>query len=265
MFDCHVHSNFSGDSQMPVEKACEAAINIGLDGIAFTDHLDLDYPDYNSLFNIDFNSYSNIMDRIKNDYIKKIKVIKGIEVGIQPHVISETVEIVEKYGFDFVIASIHVIDRVDPYTGEYYKGKTKQKSFSRYLQEIEFGVRNFKNYDVIGHIGYIRRYCSYDDRSLRYDDFCDLIDSILKNVILDGKGIEINSQGYRGDLFSPIPDFDIVKRYKELGGEIITIGSDAHYPEHVGHSFDVVREMLVDMDIKYTAHFENRKPVFDKL
>ncbi len=265
MFDCHIHSEFSGDSRMPAVTACDTAIDNGLDGIAFTDHLDVDFPDFDEGFNIDFNRYSDYMDNLKLQYMGRLKVLKGIEVGIQPHVLDETLKVVTAYDFDMVIGSVHIIDGTDPYVGRYYTGKTKQQAYFRYLEEILFAVRNYKDYDVVGHIGYIRRYGDYDDRTLRYSDNSEILDEILKTVISDGKGIEINSSGYRNGLGSPMPDYDIVKRFRQLGGEIISIGSDAHYQQHIGHSFDVVRNELLNMGISYTAHFEQRKPVFTAL
>lgn len=266
MFDCHVHSSFSGDSEMPAAAACETAIGKNLKGIAFTDHLDYDYPNYDDTFNIDFDAYSKFMDTLKVQYAGKLTVLKGIEVGIQPHVIEDTLKIVEGYDFDHVIASVHIIDKQDPYQKDYFIGKTKEAAYRRYLEEVFFAVSNYTNYDVVGHIGYVRRYGDYGDSSLRYLDYSDVLDEILKGVITSGKGIEINTSGYRSGLGSPMPDHDIVRRYKELGGEIICLGSDAHYPEHIAHSFELAtNELLLNTGFRYVTHFEQRKPVFEKI
>jgi len=262
MIDSHVHSSFSGDCETPAREACEKAIDIGLDGIAFTDHLDYDYPDYDDKFLIDFDRYSHGMDRLKTDYRGKLKVFKGIEVGIQPHVLDESSNLIRKYNFDFVICSVHIIDRQDPYTGQYYIGKTKDEAFRRYLEAILFTTQSFNDYDVIGHIGYIRRYGNYDDRSLRHADYSDLLDSILNNVIEKGKGLEVNTSGYRTGLESPMPDYDIIKRYLELGGEIITLGSDAHTAGQIALKFTDTVEVLKKIGVKHIAYFEDRKPAF---
>ncbi|RCX16846.1 histidinol-phosphatase (PHP family) [Anaerobacterium chartisolvens] len=265
MIDSHVHSNFSGDSEMPVEDACTKAMEAGLDGLAFTDHLDIDYPHQSPDFDIDFEVYSHCMDSVKERYRKKLKVLKGIEVGIQPHTIEPSLEIVRKYDFDFVISSVHVIDGQDPYYGDYFNGKTRQQAFMRYLQAVLHCVSSFKDYDVAGHIGYVRRYGGYDDKTLRYSDYHEILDEILKTIISSGKGIEINSSGYRVGLGSPVPDYDIVERYIKLGGEIISVGSDAHCREHIGHSFPAVKAALQSLGVKYTAHFEKRRAVFDRI
>lgn len=265
MFDSHIHSSFSGDSEMDANIACTTAIDKGLAGIAFTDHLDIDYPNFDIKFLIDFDEYSKTMDGLKSAFTSRLKVLKGIEVGLQPHVIDATGEVVNKYDFDFVIASIHVIGGIDPYYGEYFKcNPDKKTAFTRYLSEILNGLNSFDDFDVIGHIGYIRRYCNYDDKSLKFEDYCDILDSILKGVIEKGKGIEVNTSGYR-TLETPIPDLDIIKRYRELGGEIITTGSDAHAPEHIAWNFTEIKKALSDIGFNYIAHYEDRKPVLEKI
>lgn len=264
MFDSHVHSNFSGDSDMPAEAACEKAIELGLDGIAFTDHLDYDFPNFDISFMIDFNKYAAFMTKLKAAYENKLKVFMGIEVGIEPQNVKDSEKIVKQYDFDFVINSTHIVDRKDPYIGEYYIGKTKREAFQRYLEVILDNITRYTDYDIVGHIGYIRRYGNYEDRSLRHVDYSDLLDAILHKVISDGKGIEINTSGYRS-IGTPIPDFDIVKRYKELGGEILTVGSDAHFSEHIALNFKEVQKHLKDIGFNYLAHFEKRKPVFEKI
>jgi histidinol-phosphatase (PHP family) len=265
MFDCHVHSFFSGDSEVPAEIACNKAIQLGLEGIAFTDHLDIDYPNFDANFNINFDEYSIYMDNLKNKYLNKLKILNGIEVGFQPHVIVETKKIIDSYDFDFVLGSVHVIDGMDPYYEDYFKGKTKEQAFLRYLEEIYISLSDFPYFDVLGHIGYLRRYGNLDDRSLRYVDYQDILELILKKAVFLGIGLEVNSSGLRTNLGTPIPDYDIIKRYKELGGEIICVGSDAHFEEHIGDGFNEITEKLKEIGFKYTTHFEKRKPIFDKI
>jgi len=267
MFDCHLHSSFSSDSTMDTEIACETSIKLGLEGIAFTDHYDYDYPGFEDEFNIDFEQYSKKLEFLRTKYFEHLKILKGIEVGYQPHAIEKTNQIVNSLDFDFVIGSVHIIDGFDPYENDdFFRGKSKHEAYIRYLEEIYASVSEFNNFDVIGHIGYIRRYGHYNDRSLRYCDYNDLLEMIFKKVIQNGKGIEINSSGFKSELLnSPMPDFDLIKRYKELGGEIICVGSDAHAPEHIALNFGCIYDRLKEMGFRYTTHFENRVAVFDLL
>lgn len=267
MFDNHIHSSFSGDSQLPIEEACKRAVELGLKGVAFTDHLDFDYPGYDDTSNIDFTKYLSCLDRIEHLYSGRLKIIKGVEAGIQPHVIKDTLDVISRYGFDFVIGSVHIIDRLDPYTGEFYNGRTKLQAYSRYLEEVIFAIDNFDNFDILGHIDYVIRYGNYSNRSLIYNDHKDLLDSIFRKLINSGKGMEINTSSYRDKpgITTPVFDWRILARYKELGGDIVTLGSDAHSAEYIGYKFEYFKEMLKKTGFKYLTHFEGRKPVFDLL
>lgn len=267
MFDNHVHSSYSGDSDMPAEAACEKAIEVGLEGIAFTDHLDIDYPDYDVEYLVDFDEYDRFMDNLKQKYKDKLKILKGVEVGIQPHVIEETKKTLEMHDFDFIIGSVHVVEGIDPYNPAYYSGRSKEQAYSRYLQEIFYMINSFDNFDVAGHFDFVIRKACYDDRNLRYCEHAELFDEILKALISKGKGFELNTASYRefNDVVTAKYDIGILKRYKELGGEIITMASDAHNPGYIGYKFDYFKGVLKEAGFKYATHFENRKPVFDKI
>jgi len=269
MFDCHLHSNFSGDSELPVENACSKAIELGLNGIIFTDHLDFDYPGYeDTYFNINFQEYLPKIHDLSLRYNSRLEVLCGIEVGIQPHVLNETISVVKSYDFDYVIGSVHIIDRLDPYTdGEFFNGRTKQTAYERYLKEIIHMLEIYDNFDVLGHYDYITRYGPYDDRTMKYEDYADLFDEIFRELIKKGKGIEINTGSYRdkNGKATPLFDINVIKRYSELGGEIICLGSDAHFAEHVGYKFNHFSSLLKEAGFNYLAYYKERKPVFYKI
>lgn len=265
MFDCHMHSIFSTDSTMNAAEACKTAIQQGLEGIAFTDHLDIDYPDTDESFDIEYKEYFRLINDIREEYKGRLNVLRAIEAGIQPHVLDDTLKIIESYPFDYVLASIHIIDGVDPYRRVYYSDKSKKEAYERYLGEIFFMVQNFKNFDMVGHFEYIIRYAQYADRTIRYADHTEIFDSILKELILQGRGFELNTGTYRDPAANAQYDFDVLKRYHELGGEFICLGSDAHRTEHVGLRFDYYSQMIKNAGFEYTVHFENRKPVRDRL
>lgn len=265
MYDCHVHSNFSGDSKMDAQEAVDTAIGLGLEGIAFTDHLDYDYPNYDDVFLIDFDKYSNFFDLLAKNNRNNINVLKGIEVGIQPHVIKESCDVIKKYNFDFVIASVHIVDKLDMHNGDFCTNKTKFEAYSRYFEALIENLDKFEDFDVVGHLDLVRRYGCYDDKTMNFVDYSDYIDPILKSLISKGKGIEINTSGFRYQLDSTMPGLDVLKRFKNLGGEIVCTSSDAHTASHIGYKFEFLKQMLLDAGFKYSAHFENRKPVFNLL
>ena len=265
MFDCHIHSKFSIDSNMEMSDACETALKLGLEGIAFTDHRDIEYPDTDESFNIDYNKYFDEVSAIKARYKGRLNILRAIEVGIQPHVIDESLRVVNSGPFDYVLASVHVIDGVDPYARIYYKDRTKLEAYGRYLQEIYFMITHYNNFDMVGHFEYIIRYASYVDRSLRYSDHSDVFDAILKELIKQGHGFEVNTGTYRDPSVPAEYDAAVLKRYRELGGELVCLGSDAHRIAHIGLRLDYFAQIIRDAGFKYTVHYENRKPIFDKL
>ena len=265
MYDSHIHSKFSTDSIMDAKEACQRAVDIGLDGIVFTDHIDIDYPDFDESFYIDLNEHAAFFEKLAADWQGRLKVLKGIEIGYQPHIIKEMNDIFNNHSFDFVIGSVHIIEKTDPYTGKFYIGKSQHQAYTIYLEEILHCVNDFENFDVIGHIGYAARYGNYENKNMLYADYTDVMDKILKEAIHKGKGIEINTSGLRTDLKSTIPGYDVFKRYCELGGDIITIGSDSHEVQYLGYKFDEVIEQLKKIGFKYITHFEKRKPFYEKI
>lgn len=264
--DCHVHCNYSDDCKVEAYKEVEAAVKLGLKGIAFTDHYDLEYPNHKYHFEFNVSQRRASIAALYDCFKDKIDVLHGIEIGIQPHVVKQSVDIIKQGRFDCVICSTHAVDGFSLCSQSgFFEGKTQEQAYRCYLEEIYSAITTFKDYDIVGHIGYVRRYGPYENRSMPYDTYADLIDLILKQIILDGKGIEINTSGYAYKLGSPIPDLDTIKRYRELGGEIITLGSDAHTIERVADKFDQAVKVLKQAGFKYVAYFRQRKPIFEEL
>lgn len=263
--DCHTHSSFSIDSKMPAKEGVLSALNSGLAGLTFTDHLDLDYPNPGYEFTFDFAARSKFLDGVRHEFGQRAKIFKGLELGFQPQIVDQASKIVKSYDFDFVICSVHVVDKIDLCRKVFHEGLPKEQVFCIYLQAIYESVDKFDDFDVVGHIGYLCRYVTYVDKTLNYADYSDILDMIFKRVIQKGKGIEVNTAGYFYNLGFVHPGFDSIARYKELGGEIITIGSDAHDAGRVGENFGLVVNHLSEIGFKYVTYFENRKPVFVKI
>lgn len=261
--DCHVHCDFSDDSGMLPRQGVDSAVAYGLKGIAYTDHIDIDYPDPSYDFTFDIAARTKSLNQLQKQYEGRLSIINGVEIGIQPSVIKQSNEFVTKGNFDFVICAVHSVDHYSLcMSSKFFEGKSKKKAYRRYLEAVYDSVTHFDDFDIVGHIGYVRRYGPYEDRSMPYAEFSDIIDMILKRVIDDGRGIEVNTSGYAYNLGSPIPDFDIIERYKELGGKIITIGSDAHDPKCIGARFLDTLKRVHRIGFKSVAYYEQRKPVF---
>ncbi|MGE4284144.1 MAG: histidinol-phosphatase HisJ family protein, partial [Clostridia bacterium] len=222
LHDYHIHSSFSGDSQMAMDTACEKAISLGLKEIAFTDHVDFDYPDFDNVFMIDYKQYYKQYRELKEKYKSRLKIVLGIEIGIQPHIYQETLALLHKYPFDFIILSTHVADKLELHTGDFCKGKSREQAYTRYLECVKEAVSTFNLYSVHGHLDLIRRYGGYKENYFHEDEFNDLLDYILQTIAQTGHGLEINTSGFRYGLGSPMPTLHILKRFKQLGGEIVT-------------------------------------------
>ena len=165
---------------------------------------------------------------------------------------------------DFVIGSVHYIGGYDPYEKEYWDGISVKQGFAMYLEGVLKRVKLHDGYDVLGHINYV---CKSPNNPtgepLKYKDFSDIIDEIFKTVISRGKGIEINTSGY-DRVREFLPSLEYLLRFKELGGEIVTVGSDAHTTDRVGQYTKEACKMISDV-FGYVCTFENRKPIFHKI
>jgi len=266
LVDSHVHTEFSDDCAVPVREQLERAVQLGLKGVALTDHYDIDYPNTKYNFEFDVDARRTYIADLKNQFSQQLELLHGIEIGIQPHVIEQSRKLVRQGDFDCVISSIHAVDGFSLCSQhDFFLHKTKQQAYRRYLEEIYYALCNFQDYDIVGHIGYIRRYGNYDDNSMPYEEYNDILDEILRVVIRDGKGIEINTSGFAYNLGTAIPDISILQRYYELGGTLVTLGSDAHSVERVAGDFDRAVKMLKDVGFTSIAYFKERMPIFQRI
>ena len=267
MWDVHLHSSFSADSETPPEDQIRRAISLGLDGICFTDHCDYDYPenpDGTPLKNwvLDIPPYLKEITRLKYEYIGQIEICCGIELGLQPHLAEQLKTLIRNTPFDFVIGSSHLAHRRDVYFKEYFEDRPEREAFTEYFESILENLEAFEDFDVYGHLDYVVRYGPNKNDNYSYAAYADILDEILKKLIWLGKGIELNTAGFKQGLGHPHPTEDVIRRYRELGGEIITTGADAHAPEYVGFEFKKAAEILKSCGFKYYAVFRGRDPEF---
>lgn len=261
-WDQHMHCNFSGDSDALPEDMIKAGIAHGLSGICFTDHLDYDYPEEPNIFLLDFDNYFKALSDLREKYADKISVNIGIELGLQPQAAGQNLAVAEKYPFDFIIGSSHVVNHMDPYYPEFFAGRDEDAAYMEYFESVLENINSGVDFDVYGHIDYVVRYGPNKNAFYTYEKFKDIIDEILTQLISKGKGIEVNTGGFKYGLGHPNPTEDIIKRYRELGGKIITIGADAHVPEYVAYEFDKTAQIIKNCGFKYYTVFKNRKAEF---
>lgn len=271
--DYHVHTDYSDDSVYLMEDVVKDAIEMGMEEIAITDHTDygvkkdwiegnIQYRNGEPIANVDYPRYFKELEELINKY-KNIKIRKGMEFGVQMHTISQFKKLFDKYDFDFIILSIHQVEDKEFWTGDFQRGRTQQQYNERYYQEMLDVIRAYKDYSVLGHLDLIVR---YDEAGVYpFEKVKPMIIEILKQVIKDGKGIEVNTSYHRYGLKDMTPSRDILKLYKELGGKIITIGSDSHKKEHLGAYIEEAKDELRKLGFKYYCTFEKMKPLYHKL
>lgn len=267
--DYHLHSSFSGDSDTPMEEMVLSAIQKGLKYICFTEHMDIKYPyrpDMQDIyFEINTDSYLYDLLSYKKKYENQIRICFGVELGLQDCAVRDNAIYAKSHDFDFIIASTHVCNGRDPYYPDFYEGRPEEEAYREYFTSILNNIKKFNNFDVCGHLDYIVRYAPTKDRNYQYETYKDIIDNILSYLIENEKGIELNTGGLMKGLKDVHPCTAILKRYKELGGEIITIGSDSHTAEHIGSGFYQATQVLKDCGFGYYSVFDGRVAEYIKL
>ena len=280
--DYHVHTAFSDDSNYEMEQVIQDAVKLNIDELCFTDHVDYGIkkdwdepgemiyrkggagePDQMPVANVDYPVYYKTFQKMKELYQDNISLKFGLEFGMQAHTVEKYEKLFSRYPFDFIILSVHEIEDKEFWDQGFQNGMTQQEYNERYYEEMLYLVQNYHNYSVLGHMDLITRYDKAGVYS--FEQLKPILTKILKIVITDGKGIEVNTSSHRYGLKDLTPSRDILKLYKELGGKIITIGSDSHKPEHLGPFVDETKEELKALGFEQICTFDKMKPVYHNL
>ncbi len=280
--DYHVHTEFSDDSVYPMEDVVKDAIAMGLNELCFTDHVDygikndwddgteIKYrsgipgePENEPIMNVNYPVYYETYKRLQKEYGDKISLKLGMEFGMQAHTIEKYEKLFARYPFDFIILSVHQVEDKEFWTQDFQRGRTQKEYNERYYEELLYLVQNYHHYSVLGHMDLIVR---YDKEGIYpFEKLKPILTEILKIVIADGKGIEVNTSSHRYGLKDLTPSRDILRLYRELGGRIITIGSDSHKKEHLGAYIEETKQELKSLGYKEYCTFDKMKPIYHEL
>lgn len=265
--DYHIHTEYSFDSETPMMRQIERAHAAGLSELCFTDHMELDF--HRPLAELDAEAY---LAGYRGLGETPIPVKFGLEAGISCRESSKArvKSVIRDMPFDFVIASLHMFNGTDPFQEAFFQGRDAVKICRDYIQELfsrltAFGAEYFS---VVGHIDYPAKGYGYKylhGGKFRYEWAADELDTLFRYLIENGKAIEINTSSYRRLTDGRYPGHDWLARYAELGGEYVTLGSDAHIPEHIGLGLDTAAELAKQAGIRYYATFDRMKPEFHAL
>lgn len=256
--DFHLHTEFSSDSETPVRKQIEQAISLGMKEMCITDHHDYDASAHGMTYILDTVSYLSVLKQLQEEYRDRIRINIGVELGLQRHIKEYLYQYTSDFSFDFIIGSNHFVDGLDPYYPEFFEGKPAHQVYARYFEVTRKRLEQIDCFDSLGHLDFAARY----GPEYNWRDHQDQIDAILKILIQRGHALECNTSGCKYGPGEPNPNFEILRRYRELGGELLTIGSDAHMPEFVGYRFGEIGEMLKTCGFRYYNVYRGRKAEF---
>jgi histidinol-phosphatase (PHP family) len=277
MGDSHVHTRFSCDCETEMSVMCEAAIARGLREIAFTDHVDFGPNDPPGYFNPV--EYLQSIEDCRSRYGDRLTIRAGVELG-EPHLFAQEMHTVLTAGdFDFVIGSAHYAALLpsssDPSEtatlqcawSESFFDQPLRQAYEAYFRQV-VGLAARGDFDVLGHVDLVKRDARHYNKP--YDGpapYADMIRTALRSVIERGKGIEINTSPlYKGKgMTDPCPSLEVLRWYREMGGEILTIGSDAHLPDKIGSHFDVAFEIARAAGFTRLATFQGRKVIWNRI
>ena len=272
--DYHVHCMFSDDSWYPPEHVCEDAWRHNLDEICFTDHVDYGIkPDWKDaldakvmmgqrVVNVDYDAYFPCIADLREKWEGRMTVRCGLEFGVQTHTIPQFDALWNAWGdqLDFVLLSIHQVGDREFWTGEFQKGRSQEEYNRAYYQELYDVATTFEHWSVLAHLDLIKR---YDPMGvLDFPANRDLVAATLEHVIKTGKGIELNTSSVRYGLKDSQPAREILELYRDLGGTIVTLGSDSHAPEHLGAYLRHFQRYLASLGFEGFCTYDHMVPIF---
>jgi histidinol-phosphatase (PHP family) len=261
MFDFHMHSTISFDGHSAAPDMVRAAAAAGMKEICFTDHLDYDPLKDPKTFVFDTKDYNAVYDEL---FHPDVKIRRGMEFGMLPDNQSTLQEDLQRRPFDFVLGSVHFVDDIDIYYDTFWSDKTLEEAERRCMEQTLACVKAHDGFDVLAHLTYPSKAGGHPTHQpIQYASYADQIDEIMRILIQKGRGIEVNTSGV-DRCGAYLPDAEYLRRFKELGGEIVTVGSDAHDTSRVGQYCREACQMVQDI-FGYVCTFEDRKPIFHKV
>lgn len=261
MFDFHMHSRVSFDGRDTALNMAKAAAAAGLKQICFTDHMDYDPLKADHKLAFDITIYNKEYEHLE---VPGVKILKGFEFGMLADNREQLKKDISRRDWDFVLGSVHFVDGLDVYFEEYWAHKTPYQAILRGMEETLTCVKNHDDFDVLAHLTYLAKtHANPVKQPILYQDYREVVDEILKLLVQKGKGLELNTSGVDA-CGAFLPDAQYLRRFKELGGQIVTVGSDAHHAGRVGQ---YCREACLQVAeiFGYVCTFEGRKPVFHTL
>lgn len=258
--DYHLHTHFSGDSRSKMEAVCQRALACGLIEIAFAEHHDFETfgPDFNKL---SVAEYRAEIERCRALYGERIHIRFGVEIG-EPHLFPEEARRLLKMGdFDVVIGSLHYVGQLPTWNGRYFSEYSLEQGIIRYFDELARMVEA-GDFDILGHFDVLSHaaHSTWGTAYLDYAPYADLVRHVLHLAVKRGKALEINTKALRRGMRAPNPPLQVLRWYRELGGELVTLGSDAHDVASVGAALESAAALAREAGFRHVTCYEKRQP-----
>lgn len=288
LMDLHTHTAFSPDSNAPAPEMCVRAHALGLSAYAITDHCEVNCwyekshytpeqlvgfsEQYADLYAFDYaRSYEQSVaeiTRLKAEYAGKLNLLCGVELGQATADLEVSERIAADPRLDLIIGSLHQLAGEDDFAFIDYFRMTQaeiQALAGRYFNTL-LEICRWGKFDVLGHLTYILRYIEGKYHlHVELSAFRDVIAECFTVLIGKGKGIEINTSGLRQSYGKTFPTLEYVRLYRDLGGEILTLGSDAHRPEDLATGIAEGTELARTAGFSHVTLFEKHQPHFIKI
>ncbi len=266
LYDQHLHTRFSTDSETPPADNVRAAVARGLAGLTFTDHLDT-HPDEWPLCRYDYAGLAAEVAACRAALDGRIFIGHGIEVCYQPGQMDRILPFLAGRRFDLVILSVHYACGRALHVPEQWEDWSAEQVTRSYLQTVLEAVRmvarlhrgGSRVFDVLGHLDLVKRYTRKFRDGFDIRPYGDLVDRILEVCLEADLVPEVNTSSLRQSLPEPMPADWVVRRYAQLGGTMMSLGSDAHRPADIGAGIPEGAALLRSQGIAHLAVFRNRE------
>lgn len=260
LVDMHTHTDHSFDGNYPVDVLCESAVSVGLKTVAFTDHVEMDFYK-EKRFDVTADESFVDVSRAKEKYAEQIEVCVGVELGQPTYHAEASEKLIASKNYDVVIGSIHNLRNKDDFYFLDYTNYDVDALLNEYFDELLL-LANWGKFDIFAHLTYPLRYIvGVNKIPVDMNQYKNKIDEILATVAKKDLALEINTSGLRQPIGQTLPDIDMVKRFRELGGRYVTVGSDSHYAEHMGAGIQEGMQLAKDSGFDCVTIFKNRCPV----
>lgn len=255
------------DSEADPLEEILAAKSRGIDDLIFTDHCDCNYelatlPGMDPWPFLEVEEYWKYMNNLRNTSGYDFGI--GVEIGQSTQALERANGVISSHEWDFVIGSLHNMKNDYDFSLIDYSTRNVDKTFKDYFEEL-YDTAKINNFSVLGHLYYPIRYVLAQGLELDLSKYDAEMHDILKVVAQNGKGIEVNLKGFDPAKGNLIPNLKYVKMFREVGGEIITVGSDGHTPDAVGQYVTEATEMIKEAGFNYVSKFRKMKPTFERI